>query len=120
MSSVPRYGFSIRTNRSYTHHKTLRLGSVCGNAIDTPTDYAAEGHMIILNKASVLSITSDPEQPTAFCANFASVIRKHTYPAGVMLMGHYFNFGVAGSLTVPGLARREDLRFVFSISRLHL
>ena len=55
------------------------------------SNLVAEGRYIIANKASLLAVTSDVEQPSVFCLTLASVVQKNTYNAGVL--GHYFHFG---------------------------
>ena len=77
-----------------------------------------EGRYIIPNKAAVLAITSDIEQPSVFCTNLASVVQKNTYNAGVP--GHYFHFGKGATVTSgePLLAKFTEFDAVILATKL--
>lgn len=78
----------------------------------------AKGRYIIPNKASLLAITSDVEQPSVFCLTFASVVQKNTYNAGVL--GHYFHFGQGATVTSgePLLAKFTEYDAVILATKL--
>ena len=69
------------------------------------------GHIIIPNKAAVLSITGDMD-PSIFVANCATVPAKNLYPTGVL--AHYFLFGDALNITTgrPLLAEFKEAESV--------
>ena len=84
----------------------------------TNTNLVAEGRYIIANKASLLAVTSDVEQPSGFCLTLASVVKQNTYNAGVL--GHYFHFGQGATVTsgAPLLANFEDFDAVILATKL--
>ena len=82
------------------------------------SNLVADGRFIIPNKASLLAVTSDVEEPSVFCLNFASVVQKNTYSAGVL--GHYFHFGQGATVSSgePLLAKFKELDAVIFATKL--
>ena len=77
---------------------------LCVPTMADAVNFVADGRILIPNKAAPLSITND-DDPSIFLLNFASVLQKNTYDAGVL--GHYFHFGggVHVSTGEPHLAK---------------
>ena len=82
------------------------------------TNLVGEGRFIIPNKAALLAISSDLDEPAVVCANFASVVKKCTYNAGVP--GHYFHLGKGAIITSgePLLAKFKEFEAVILATKL--
>ena len=87
-------------------------------AVTHVENLVSDGRVLIPNKAAPLAISSDLEEPAIICANFASVVQKLTYNAGVP--GHYFHFGkdVAVTSGEPLIAKFKEFDAVIVATKI--